>query len=312
MTDTDLQQQLRQEQQARRHAEWLVEEKSRALQQVTKQVDQLNRQLNELSQKLAAELAQAREQALESHRATQTFLANMSHELRTPLNAIIGYSDILGEEARGLGREDFMLDLQLIKSAGKQLQAVISDILALTKIETGQMDLDLTTFDIAKMLQEVLTTVQLTVSKSGNTLTNNCDDTIGVMRADMVKVQQILFNLLSNAAKFTQQGQITLTVERRPTETNNPAAGEIIFRVTDTGIGISPEQTQLLFKAFTQVDGSTTRKYGGVGLGLTICHHFCRMMGGQITVESEFGRWSTFTVSLPAHVTGAALDQRPL
>jgi signal transduction histidine kinase len=312
MTDIDLRQQLQQEQQARRQAEQLVVKKNHALAQAQTQIDQLNRQLNELSQKLTTELAQAREQALESHRATQTFLTNISHELHTPLNAIIGYSDILGEEARELGREDFVLDLQLIKSAGKQLQAVISDILALTKIETGQMDLDLTTFDIAKMLQEVLTTVQLTVSKNGNTLTVNCHNNIGAMRADMVKVQQILFNLLSNAAKFTQQGQLNLTVERRPTEANNPIPSEIVFRVTDSGIGISPEQTQLLFKAFTQVDGSTTRKYGGVGLGLTICQHFCRMMGGKITFESEFGHGSTFTVSLPTLVTGVAIDQRAL
>jgi len=295
MTEAEFQHQLAQERQARRQAEQSAAEKSREIHQLTQQ------------------LAEAREQALEASRATSTFLANMSHELRTPLNAIIGYSDILEEEAQQLDRDDFIFDLHLIKSAGKHLQAVISDILALTKIESGQMDLDLDTFDLVKLVQEVMTTVQLMVNQNGNTLEVNCDDTIGVMQADMSKVQQILFNLLGNAAKFTQQGHITLTVERRPLvmpalypPQADPPPEEIVLRVTDTGIGITPDQAQYLFKAFTQADGSTTRRYGGAGLGLTICQHFCRMMGGHLTVESVLGQGSIFTVYLPAQVTGQA------
>ena len=285
---------LAQERQARQQAERLAVEKTQALAQAQAQIQQLTARLEALSQKHAAEPAQ---QATGAGRATQIFLANMSHELRTPLNAIIGYSDILEEEAKALGHDDFLVDLNLIKSAGKHLQAVIGDILALTKIESGQMDLDLDTFDVSKIVQEAAMMVQLLVNKNGNTLEVNCNGNVGEMQADPAKVQQILFNLLSNAAKFTEHGRITLTAERSPT-----IPAEITFTVTDTGIGIMPPQMERLFTAFAQADDSTTRKYGGLGLGLTICRHFCQMMGGKITVESEFGRGAVFTVRLPAQV----------
>jgi signal transduction histidine kinase len=271
----------------------------------------------------AAEVVNAQEQALEARRATSTFLANMSHELRTPLNTIIGYSEILLEEARALGHADFALDLQMIETAGKQLLALISDVFDLSKIEAGMMDLDLETFDISRVVEDVITAVQLLAAKNNNTLEVNLDDGIGTMRTDAAKVRQILYNLLSNAAKFTEQGVITLTVKRQPSSNHNlpiltakdgrqppdeVILDEIIFQVTDTGIGITPAQMGIIFNAFTQGDGSTTRKYGGTGLGLTLCQHFCRLMGGKITVESKLGQGSTFMVYLPAKVAETEPD----
>ena len=313
MSDMPLEQQLKQEKRARQQAEKIAEEKTLALSEAEQEIQHLTRFLEELTRVKSVELTKARRQAQEASQATSTFVANMSHELRAPLNAIIGYSSILQEEARDLGRDDFVLDLQMIESAGKHLQAVISDILALSKIVSGQMDLDVDTFDITKVIEEVVMTVQLMVNKNSNTLKLDYDDDIGPMRADMNKVRQILFNILGNAAKFTQQGTITLVVERQPLVINNPSPkianngcqpiDQIVFRVTDTGIGISPKQKESLFGAFTQADGSTTRRYGGAGLGLTICRHFCQMMGGEITVESEVGQGSTFTIYLPAEMT---------
>jgi signal transduction histidine kinase len=320
MSDIPLEQQLEQEKRARQQAEQIAEQKALALREAEQEIQHLIKLLEELTRAKAAELAKARCQAQEASQATSTFVANMSHELRTPLNAIIGYSSILQEEARDLGRDDFILDLQMIESAGKNLQAVISDILALTKIASGQMNLDVDTFDITKVIEEVVMTVQLMVNKNNNTLKLDYDDDIGLMRADMNKVRQILFNMLGNAAKFTEQGTITLTVERQSLILNNPSpqivdnghqpVDYIIFRVTDNGIGISPKQRERLFGAFTQADGSTTRKYGGTGLGLTICQHFCQMMGGKITVESEFGQGTTFTVYLPAEMAEVQTDHQ--
>jgi signal transduction histidine kinase len=312
MSDIPLEQQLKQEKRARQQAEKIAEEKTLALSEAEQEIQHLTRLLEELTRVKSAELTKARRQAQEASQATSTFVANMSHELRAPLNAIIGYSSILQDEARDLGRDDFVLDLQMIESAGKHLQAVISDILALSKIVSGQMDLDVDIFDITKVIEEVVMTVQLMVNKNSNTLKLDYDDDIGPMRADMNKVRQILFNMLGNAAKFTEHGTITLAVERQPLVINNPSPkianngrqpiDHIVFRVTDTGIGISAKQKERLFGAFTQADGSTTRKYGGAGLGLTICQHFCQMMGGKITVESEVGQGSTFTVYLPAEI----------
>src|SRR5262245_8503717 len=225
-------------------------------------------------------------------------LANMSHELRTPPNAIIGYSEMLQEEAEDLGQEDFTPDLQKIQFAGKHLLALINDILDLSKIEAGRMDLYLETFDLPSMVQEAVSTIQPLVEKNRNTLTVHCADNLGTIQADLTKVRQSLFNLLSNACKFTEQGTITLAVSRETVD----GAAWVTLGVTDTGIGMTPEQMGRLFQAFAQADASTTRQYGGTGLGLTITRHFCRMMGGDITVESALGQGSTFTIRLPAEV----------
>src|SRR5262245_30482913 len=224
------------------------------------------------------------------------FLANMSHELRTPLNAIIGYSEMLQEESQDLGQENFIPDLQKIEGAGKHLMSLINNILDLSKIEAGKMDLFLEVFDIRPMLEEIVNTIKPLVDKNSNTLHLRCSADVGAMTADLTKVRQTLFNLISNACKFTERGTITLEVARE----RNGGAEWLRFCVSDTGIGISPEQINKLFQAFTQADTSTTRKYGGTGLGLAISQKFCQLMGGQISVSSSLGQGSTFTIRLPA------------
>jgi GAF domain-containing protein/DNA-binding response OmpR family regulator len=226
------------------------------------------------------------------------FLANMSHELRTPLNAIIGYSEMLQEEAAELGAAGFVPDLKKIHAAGKHLLELINAVLDLSKIEAGKMELYLETFPVPTLIQDIAAAIQPLAAKNGNRLEVRCDAAAGAMRADLTKVRQALFNLLSNACKFTDHGIVSLTAAREPA-----GGGDwVTFRVSDTGIGMTPEQMTKLFQEFSQADAATTRKYGGTGLGLALSQRLCRMMGGAITVESEPGRGSTFTMRLPAEV----------
>jgi len=260
---------------------------------------------NEEMMRSQVELAEARDAALAASRARTIFLANMSHELRTPLNAIIGYSEMLQEEALERGYTELSADLTRIRTAGRHLLDLINDVLDLSKIEAGRTELYIETFDVCAMVETVVGTVQPLVEQNHNTLHVECSPEVGSVALDLTKVRQVLFNLLSNAAKFTERGDITLSVDRHaPPGADEPSAtGDWVrFRVSDTGIGISADQLTRIFEAFTQADPSTTRKYGGTGLGLAISYRYCQMMGGDITVESEPGVGSTFTVHLPGRV----------
>ncbi len=338
----------RKRREAERLREQLLEEEHRAkeaLETRARELAESNRQLD-----MAREAAEeARTAADDANKAKSAFLANMSHELRTPLNAIIGYSEMLQEEALDLDQKGFVPDLEKIHGAGKHLLGLINDVLDLSKIESGKMTLYLEDFDVARLVNEVAATVQPLITKNRNKLEVECAAELGTMHADVTKVRQTLFNLLSNASKFTEKGVIRLDVGKNGPPSPRPSplgrggivgsasakgaglvdrevanaspspggegrgegerstiqadhASRITFKVSDTGIGMTPEQLSKLFQAFTQADASTSRKYGGTGLGLAISRKFCQMMGGDITVTSEHGKGSTFTVVLPAQV----------
>ncbi len=245
------------------------------------------------------ELSRAKEASEAANRAKSRFLANMSHELRTPLNAIIGYSEMLVEEAQDFGNESLVPDLEKIRAAGRHLLALINDVLDLSKIEAGKMQVFCETFDVAQLVRDTATTVAPLAEKNCNRLEVECGAELRTMHTDLVKVRQILLNLLSNACKFTHDGTIRLEAVRE----RNGQSDLIVFRVTDSGIGMSPEEIGRIFEAFTQADAATAHRYGGTGLGLTITAHHCRMLGGDVAVESEPGKGSRFTVRLPAQIS---------
>lgn len=247
------------------------------------------------------ELTAAKAAAEEANLAKSQFIANMSHELRTPLSAVIGYAEMLEEEAEALeGADAFLDDLRRINTNARHLLALINDVLDLSKIEAGRMEVQAEDFDLCALVEEVAGTVEALAERRRNRLVVDCVADLGAMHSDAVKLRQCLFNLLGNAAKFTEDGTITLTVTRE--------AETVVFAVADTGIGMSPEQLDRLFRRFSQADASTTRRFGGTGLGLAITKAFATMLGGEIGVTSEAGKGSTFTLRLPADIRVARAE----
>jgi signal transduction histidine kinase/HAMP domain-containing protein len=241
----------------------------------------------------------AKEVAETANLAKSTFLANMSHELRTPLNAIIGYSELLMEDATELGQKDFLSDLQKINSSGNHLLMLINDILDISKVEAGKMELHLEKFELIDTVEDVVKIIRPLVGKNSNDLKVNFVENLGTMYADLTKVRQILFNILSNACKFTDHGSITLDAFSEI----NDGKKWICFRLTDTGIGMTAEQQKKLFRVFSQAEASMMKRYGGTGLGLALSKRYCELMGGKISVNSEHGVGTTFTILLPVVVT---------
>ena len=246
--------------------------------------------------RLFDEIQDKSRQLAEASQHKSQFLANMSHELRTPLNAIIGVSEMLREDAEALKQDLEPLDRVL--GAARHLLALINDILDLSKIEAGRMELHLESFAVAPLIDDVVKTIEPLAAKNANQVAVECDAAIGTLHADQMRLRQALLNLLSNANKFTDHGTITVDAWQR--EENS--RGWITLSVADTGIGMTPEQMGRLFQEFSQASSTTASKYGGTGLGLAISRRFCQMMGGDITVESEPGRGSTFTIRLPSIV----------
>jgi signal transduction histidine kinase/CheY-like chemotaxis protein len=270
------------------------------------QAERLAAQARELHTARADE-QRAREAAEEANAAKSIFLANMSHELRTPLNAIILYSEFLGEDASGRGLASYVEDLGKIRGSGRHLLDLINGVLDLSKIEAGRAELFVEEFDLDLLLDDVAGTIEPLARRQDTVLEVVRPAPLGAMHADVTKLRQVLLNLLSNACKFTASGRITLAAHAA----GGGDAGEVVIAVRDTGIGMSPEQQGRLFQAFTQADASTTRRYGGTGLGLVICREFCRMMGGDVTVASALGEGSTFTVRLPRRVDARARRPAP-
>ena len=253
-------------------------------------------QMYEEQQHLVSELSEAKEVAESANRIKSTFLANMSHELRTPLTAIIGYNELLREESTNLDRKTLVSSLEKIEVAAHHLLAIINDVLDMSKIEAGKTDVYLESVPVQELIENVLITAYPLIERSSNQFELNLAPDLGTIVVDQAKLRQVILNLLSNAAKFTDQGKISLSVSQH---LQADLTNEIHFQVCDTGIGLTPEQIDSLFQPFTQADSSTSRKYGGTGLGLAISQRFCQLMGGEIVIDSKPGMGSCFTVRLP-------------
>lgn len=245
-------------------------------------------------------LALARDEALSSSQAKSRFLANMSHELRTPLNAIIGYSEMLKEQLESEGSKEHADDIDRIHLAGNHLLSVINNILDLSKIEAGKVEVHIDSFTVGGLARMVSTMAEPSIRKNGNKFVLDCPDNVGDMRSDVMKLRQSLINILSNAGRFTKNGKVELVIRREPTIEGD----QVAFKVIDNGIGIKPENLERIFETFSQADDETTRVYGGSGLGLAISKRLVEILGGSISVESEYGKGSTFTIRVPAEMPG--------
>ncbi|MDT8383736.1 MAG: PAS domain S-box protein [Gammaproteobacteria bacterium] len=264
-----------------------VSERKRVEDELKKHHDNLEKLVRDRT----VELEVSKEQSQQANHAKSAFLASMSHELRTPLNAILGYSEILKEDMEAEGYLGAVEDLDKIANAGKHLLALINDILDISKIEAGKFELVEADVEVGTLIASVAATTLPLVEKNNNRLEIHCPVDIGDIKADAMRLRQTLLNLLGNSAKFTQQGRVRLEVERLD--------DHICFCVFDTGIGMTREQMGRLFETFSQADASITHQYGGTGLGLAISRRLSRLMGGDIDVESEFGKGSCFTLTLP-------------
>jgi signal transduction histidine kinase/DNA-binding response OmpR family regulator len=268
------------------------------LAEINAMLEEANRTLEAKVAERTVELHKAMTAARDANQAKSSFLAKMSHELRTPMNAIIGYAEMLIEDAGDRGDTGAIADLRKILSAARHLLGLINDVLDLSKIEAGKMDLYLESFDVCTFVHDVIPTAQPLIDRNKNQLKVDCPENFGTMRADATKLRQILLNLLSNASKFTEEGVVSLAVTRDQTGPREM----IVMQVRDSGIGMTPEQMGRLFQVFSQADQSTSAKFGGTGLGLAISRQFARLMGGDITVASKMGEGSVFTIRIPSEV----------
>ncbi len=270
-----------------------VNQVGRVLALASRRLQERARERDEAEERLSA----AKDAAESANLAKSAFLANMSHELRTPLSAIIGYSEMMLEEIEdGSGGADLAPDMRRVEGNARHLLGLINDVLDLSKVESGKMEVFIETFEVEPMLRDTAATAEGLVARKGNRLALQLDTDLGAMRSDLTKVRQVVLNLLSNAAKFTESGTVTLRASRHAEENGH---ARLIFAVADTGIGMTPEQQAKLFQRFVQADASTTRRFGGTGLGLSLSRAFADLLGGTVTVESEYGRGSTFTLALP-------------
>jgi signal transduction histidine kinase len=257
--------------------------------------------LQQYREHLEEQVAERTAEIQQVNQAKSRFLANMSHELRTPLNAIIGYSEMLQDDAVNMDYAEIATDLGHIRSAGSHLLTLLNDILDLSKVEAGRLDLNIEPIDLSSLIDDVVSTIQPAAEQNGNNLDVSCAPDLGTIHSDPTRLSQILLNLLSNACKFTQQGRVTLSARRTAASPDEAPDFWIEIQVCDTGIGISAEQLARIFEPFAQADATTTRQYGGTGLGLAISRQLCRMLGGDIAATSVLHQGSIFTVRLPDH-----------